>query len=73
MGRDMLVKGEWRTDVKPSTDEDGAYDRAETSFRDWIRDAPDARFQPQAGRYHLYIARNCPWAHGAALTGGWPA
>ena len=68
MGRDMLVEGEWRTDVEPSTDEDGAYDRAETSFRDWIRDAPDARFQPEAGRYHLYIARNCPWAHGAALT-----
>jgi len=68
MGRDMLVEGEWRTDVEPSTDGDGAYDRAETTFRDWIRDDPDARFQPEAGRYHVYIARNCPWAHGVALT-----
>jgi putative glutathione S-transferase len=68
MGRNMLVDGEWRTDVEPTTDGSGAYDRAETSFRDWIRDDPDARFQPAAGRYHLYVARNCPWAHGAALV-----
>jgi putative glutathione S-transferase len=68
MGRNMLVDGEWRTDVESTTDEDGAFDRAETTFRDHIRDDPDARFQPEPGRYHLYIARNCPWAHGAALT-----
>jgi len=75
MGRNMLVDGEWKTDLEPYTDEGGAFDRAETSFRDWIRgtyrsaddvvaDGPE----PEAGRYHLYIARNCPWAHGAALT-----
>jgi putative glutathione S-transferase len=75
MGRNMLVDGEWKTDLEPYTDEDGAFDRVETSFRDWIRgthrsaddvvaDGPD----PEAGRYHLYIARNCPWAHGTALT-----
>lgn len=68
MGRNMLVDGDWRTDVEPSTDGSGAFDRAETTFRDWIRDDPGGRFQPAAGRYHLYIARNCPWAHGAALT-----
>jgi len=64
----MLVDGEWRTDVEPHTDEDGAFDRVTTSFRDWVRDEPGADFQPAAGRYHLYVARNCPWAHGAALT-----
>ncbi|MEF8842624.1 MAG: glutathione S-transferase C-terminal domain-containing protein [Haloarculaceae archaeon] len=68
MGRNMLVDGAWRTDVEPSTDEDGAFDRVETAFRDRVRDDADTRFQPEAGRYHLYIARNCPWAHGAALT-----
>jgi putative glutathione S-transferase len=68
MGRNMLVDGDWKTDIGPYTDESGAFDRAETSFRDWIRDAPDTKFQPAAGRYHLYIARNCPWAHGTALT-----
>lgn len=68
MGRNMLVDGEWRTDVEPYTNDDGEFDRVETAFRNWIRDDPDARFQPEADRYHLYVARNCPWAHGAALT-----
>ncbi|WP_255152816.1 glutathione S-transferase family protein [Halorarius halobius] len=68
MGRNMLVDGEWKTDIEPYTDESGAFDRAETSFRDWIQDAQGSKFQSATGRYHLYIARNCPWAHGAALT-----
>ncbi|WP_144905752.1 glutathione S-transferase family protein [Halobellus captivus] len=68
MGRNMLVDGEWRTDIEPYTDETGAFDRAQTSFRDRIQNDEDSRFQPEPGRYHLYIARNCPWAHGAALT-----
>ncbi|WP_251328738.1 glutathione S-transferase family protein [Haloplanus pelagicus] len=75
MGRNMLVDGEWKTDLEPYTDEDGAFDRAETSFRDWIRsthrnaeDVVTDGPEPEAGRYHLYVARNCPWAHGAALT-----
>lgn len=68
MGRNMLVDGEWQTDIEPYTDEDGAFDRVETSFRDWIRADDESRVQPEPDRYHLYIARNCPWAHGAALT-----
>jgi len=68
MGRNMLVDGEWRTDVEPHTNEDGEFDRVTTSFRDWVQDEPGADFQPAADRYHLYVARNCPWAHGAALT-----
>ena len=64
----MLVEGEWRIDVEPNTTADGEFDRVTTSFREWIRDDPDAEFQPAADRYHLYVARNCPWAHGAALT-----
>ena len=68
MGRNMLVNGNWKTDIESYTDESGAFDRAETSFRDWIQDSPESRFQPAGGRYHLYIARNCPWAHGAALA-----
>jgi putative glutathione S-transferase len=78
MGRDMLIDGEWHTDVERMTDDDGSYDRYETDFRDWVagayRDADtrvagdETPFEPEAGRYHLYIARNCPWAHGAALV-----
>jgi putative glutathione S-transferase len=68
MGRNMLVDGVWQTDIEPYTDETGAFDRAETTFRSWIQDSSESHFQPEADRYHLYIARNCPWAHGAALT-----
>ncbi|WP_435335761.1 glutathione S-transferase family protein [Haloarchaeobius sp. TZWWS8] len=61
----MLVDGEWRTDAYQTTNEDGEFDRQETSFRDWIRADDDARFQPESGRYHLYVSRACPWAHRA--------
>ncbi|WP_435360302.1 glutathione S-transferase family protein [Haloarchaeobius sp. DFWS5] len=61
----MLVDGEWRTDAYESTNDEGEFDRQETSFRDWIRTDDDARFQPEAGRYHLYVSRACPWAHRA--------
>ncbi|MFC6988018.1 glutathione S-transferase family protein [Haloplanus sp. GCM10025708] len=64
----MLVDGEWRIDVDPSTDESGEFQRQETAFRDRIRDDPDAEFPAEAGRYHLYICRACPWAHRTALT-----
>src|SRR5439155_8287037 len=55
----LLVDGVWK-DV-PREAKDGAFVRAESAFRDGLsRDGP---FTPQAGRYHLYVARSCPWAH----------
>jgi putative glutathione S-transferase len=62
----MLVDGEWRRDAYQSTDEEGAFDRQETTFRDWVGE--DERFPVEAGRYHLYISRACPWAHRTAMT-----
>jgi putative glutathione S-transferase len=35
---------------------------------DRISDTPDPRLPPKADRYHLFISRACPWAHGAALV-----
>jgi len=64
----MLVEGEWTTDAYESTNEDGEFDRQETTFRDRIEDDPDARFQPEAGRYHLYVSYACPWAHRTLLV-----
>jgi glutathionyl-hydroquinone reductase len=43
--------------------DDGSFRRQESQFRRWVSDDPDAEFPPQAGRYHLYVARACPWAH----------
>ncbi|MEF8840153.1 MAG: glutathione S-transferase family protein [Haloarculaceae archaeon] len=60
----MFVDGEWRTDAYESTDDDGEFDRDETTFRDRLGDA----FPAEAGRYHLYVSRACPWAHGAAMV-----
>ncbi|SFL00689.1 putative glutathione S-transferase [Halogranum rubrum] len=60
----MLVDGEWRTDAYESTDDDGEFDRQETSFRNWIG---EDEFPAEAGRYHLYICRACPWAHRTAM------
>ncbi|AFO56573.1 Glutathione transferase [Natrinema sp. J7-2] len=64
----MLVDGEWRTDTYESTDDGGSFERQETTFRDEIRDDPDARYQPEAGRYHLYASYACPWAHRTLVT-----
>ncbi|KAH9092031.1 hypothetical protein Ae201684P_011570 [Aphanomyces euteiches] len=35
---------------------------------EFIRDAPDSKFPAEAGRYHVYVALNCPWCHRVALT-----
>lgn len=72
----MLVEGEWR-DAHESTNDDGAFERSETTFRDWVAGSdvpdhvdatPDDRFQPEAGRYHLYVSYACPWAHRTLLA-----
>jgi putative glutathione S-transferase len=72
----MLVDGEWRTDADDYTNEDGEFDRTESSFRNWLdggvaaagEAAKSSEFTPDSGRYHLYICRACPWAHRAAMT-----
>ena len=63
----MLVDGEWHTDVGQYASDDGSFERQTTTFRDEIRDDSDARFQPEAGRYHLYVSYACPWAHRTLL------
>ena len=43
-----------------------AWVRGVSAHRGWIE--PGGRFPPEAGRYHLYIANNCPWCHRTALV-----
>jgi len=59
----QLVDGEWITDAGEYADDDGAFERGESTFRDRIEDDPDARFPAESGRYHLYASYACPWAH----------
>jgi putative glutathione S-transferase len=59
----MLIDGKWKVqDVNPKTS-DGEFHRKPTTFRHIIGNAPDNPFQPESGRYHLYVSLACPWAH----------
>ncbi len=40
--------------------DDGSFERQESTIRRWLG---SDEFPVQAGRYHLYVARACPWAH----------
>lgn len=42
---------------------DGSFRRQVSQFRRWVSSDGHNEFQPQPGRYHLYVARACPWAH----------
>jgi putative glutathione S-transferase len=65
----LLVDGEWHDvwyDTKASK---GRFVRSESQFRNWV--TPDGSpgpsgsggFRAEPGRYHLYVAYACPWAH----------
>jgi glutathionyl-hydroquinone reductase len=43
--------------------DDGSFKRQVSSFREFVSDDDGSTFPVQAGRYHLYVARACPWAH----------
>jgi len=64
-----MIDGEWYTEAEMLDHDDGGeFERTETSFRDRVEDDPDARFAPDARRYHLYVSYACPWAHRALIT-----
>ncbi len=42
---------------------DGSFQRQESAFRNWVASDGGRGFAPERGRYHLYVARACPWAH----------
>lgn len=58
----VLVKGEWRVEHRWS-DEDGAFRRGDSQFRDWVTADGSSGYPAEAGRYHLYVSLACPWAH----------
>src|SRR2546421_10338596 len=57
----MLVNGKW-TDRRPA-EVAGRFVRPESQFRDFITADGSSGFRAEPGRYHLYVAYNCPWAH----------
>jgi putative glutathione S-transferase len=62
----MLVEGKWTTKwYEP--DEKGRFVRGKTAFRDAVTADGSSGHPAEAGRYHLYVAWACPWAHRALL------
>ena len=66
----MLVNGKWDGDsqLRRPMDAQGRFVRSASTFRNWV--TPDGTpgptgvggFRAEPGRYHLYVALNCPWA-----------
>ncbi|HUE45299.1 MAG TPA: glutathione S-transferase family protein [Aestuariivirgaceae bacterium] len=65
----MLVDGKWQTQNELLGDSSGRFRRAETQFRNWVTadgspgPSGEGGFEAAPGRYHLYVANACPWAH----------
>ncbi|MEM7405085.1 MAG: glutathione S-transferase family protein [Pseudomonadota bacterium] len=62
--------GVWRTSDPPKRIQGGRYVRPETQFRSRVSADGSSGFAPEAGRYHLYVAHACPWAHRTLMLRG---
>ena len=56
----MLVEGVWNDIPRAARATGGAFLRPESAFRDRVLE-PRGEIRP--GRYRLYVAKSCPWAH----------
>ncbi len=65
----LLVDGVWQDRWYDTSASGGRFVRSGSQFRNWVtRDgAPgptgSGGFKAEPGRYHLYVAYACPWAH----------
>jgi glutathionyl-hydroquinone reductase len=60
----ILVDGKWRDeDLPQETGNAGNFQRIDSVFRDRVTADGSSGFKAEAGRYHLYVAYTCPWAH----------
>jgi putative glutathione S-transferase len=63
----VMIDGVYHVeDPGADTTDGGRFRRAEAKIRNWI--TQDGPHLPEPGRYHLYVAWNCPWAHRALIT-----
>ncbi|MCC2522424.1 glutathione S-transferase family protein [Vibrio coralliilyticus] len=58
-----LVEGKWQDVWYDTKNSGGKFVREDAGFREWVENKPNAKFQPESGRYHLYVSLACPWAH----------
>jgi len=64
----MLIDGKWvDDDEKYRVGSGGTFVRLDSMFRDYIKADGSSEFLAEKGRYHLFLAPNCPWAHRTQL------
>ncbi len=65
----LLVDGQWQDQWYDTDSTGGRFKRSAAAFRNWITPdgsaGPTGRegFKAESGRYRLYVALACPWAH----------
>jgi putative glutathione S-transferase len=59
----LLVEGVWQDRWYETASTGGRFVRKEATFRDKVAADGSTAFQPESGRYHLYVSYACPWAH----------
>jgi putative glutathione S-transferase len=60
----VLIQGKWTDGELPQeTSQTGQFKRADSIFRNRISADGSSGFKAEPGRYHLYVAHGCPWAH----------
>jgi len=64
----QLIDGKWSNEnVLFNHDDKGLYFKRDSVFRNRIESHAKSEFPAEPGRYHLYCAIGCPWAHRATL------
>lgn len=61
----LLVDGQWHDKWYDTKKHGGRFVRSESQFRSTIEKGGE--FEPESGRYHLYVSYACPWAHRALI------
>lgn len=59
----LLIEGQWQDRWYNTAKHSGRFVRQESRFRGEVSSEAGAEFPAIAGRYHLYVAWACPWAH----------
>jgi putative glutathione S-transferase len=65
----ILVDGAWHSDWYDTSASGGKFVRSTAKFRNWVTangsagPSGEGGFAAAPGRYHLYVAHACPWAH----------
>jgi len=65
----LLIDGVWQDRWYNTASTDGRFIRESAQFRNWLTadgnpgSTGKGGFKAEAGRYHLYVSKACPWAH----------